>query len=336
MQSIHKKITHLFFCLCLLTFTLTGCSGLKSLSEESTCIEDVGYYFDTVVKLTIYGTSDTSIIEDCFAEMARYDDMLSRTKEGSDIWNINHSNGAPVEVSAETIDLLQLAISFAQLSDGAFDPTIGSVTALWDFTENTEGILPAPELIASALTHVDYTAINIEGTEITLADPEAAIDLGGIAKGYIADQLKSFLINKGVKSALINLGGNNLAIGTKPENQPWKIGVKKPFGGESDLVSILPVDDQSVVTSGIYERYFEKDGRIYHHLLDTSTGYPTDNSLQGVTILSDSSGAGDALSTICFTMGLEKGMNLIESLENTEALFITEDGTLHRSSGFPE
>lgn len=336
MYTLHNKTILLIFLLCSLTFSLTGCSGLKSLSEDTACIEDVGYYFDTVVKLTLYGTSDTSIIEDCFAEMARYDNMLSRTKEGSDIWNINHSNGVPVKVSPETIDLLQLAISFSQISDGAFDPTIGSVTTLWDFTENTEGILPDPEQIASALTHVDYTTIHIEKTEVTLTDPEAVIDLGGIAKGYIADQIKSFLIKKGVKSALINLGGNNLAIGTKPESQPWKIGVKKPFGEESDLVTILPVDDQSVVTSGIYERYFEKNGRIYHHLLDTSTGYPASSTLQSVTILSDSSGTGDALSTICFTMGLEKGMALIESLENTEALFITEDGVLHRSSGFPE
>lgn len=320
----------------LMLAALTGCSKIQSYRAENNMITDTDFYFDTVVTLTLYGTDDTSILDACFQEMARYEALLSRTREGSDIWKINHSHGTPVEVSDLTIDLLLLALHYSELSEGIFDPTIASVVSLWNFTENPEKLLPDQKEIDEALSHVDYRNIQINGNTVTLLDPAASLDLGGIAKGYIADQLKAFLTDKGITSALINLGGNNLALGTKPNDQPWKIGIQKPFGTASDLVTVLSINGQSVVTSGNYERYFEKDGQIYHHILDTQTGYPVQNHLQGVTILSDSSADGDALSTTCFALGLEKGMELIETLPDIEALFITDDGQLHRSSGFPD
>lgn len=320
----------------LMLAALTGCSKIQSYRTTNSMITDTDFYFDTVVTLTLYGTDDTSILDDCFQEMARYEALLSRTREGSDIWKINHSHGTPVEVSDLTIDLLLLALHYSELSEGIFDPTIASVVSLWNFTENPEKLLPDQKEIDEALSHVDYRNIQINGNTVTLLDPAASLDLGGIAKGYIADQLKAFLTDKGITSALINLGGNNLALGTKPNDQPWKIGIQKPFGTVSDLVTVLSINGQSVVTSGNYERYFEKDGQIYHHILDTQTGYPVQNHLQGVTILSDSSADGDALSTTCFALGLEKGMELIETLPDIEALFITDDGQLHRSSGFPD
>lgn len=320
----------------ILALTLTGCDSLKSFTEKNAVISDTGFFFDTVVKITVCGTKDTTILKDCFQEMAMYESLLSRTLEGSDIWNINHSNGEPVEVSEVTADLLNLALYYSELSEGVFDPTIASVVSLWNFTDNPTRTLPDASELTDALSHVDYRKIRINGNTVTLEDPDASIDLGGIAKGYIADQLKAFLINKGVTGALINLGGNNLAVGTKPDNQLWKIGIQKPFGGTSDLVSTLAIDGKSVVTSGVYERYFERDGEIYHHILDTGTGYPVQNNLHSVTILSDFSGDGDALSTICFALGLERGLELIESVPGAEAMFITEDETIYKSSGFPE
>lgn len=316
--------------------SISGCSTINSYREKNAVISDTGFYFDTVVKLTIYGSSDTTILNECFSEMERYESLLSRTREGSDIWKINHSHGQTVTVSDTTAGLLKRAIYFSELSEGAFDPTIAPVISLWNFTENPDGILPDHDSITKALSHVNYRLIEVNGTSVTLKDPEASIDLGGIAKGYIADQLKDFLIKKNITSALINLGGNNLAVGTKPDRQPWKIGIKKPFGDTSEFCTILEVDGQSVVTSGCYERYFINNEKIYHHLLNTDTGYPVDTRLHGVTILSDSSCDGDALSTICFTLGLEKGLQLIETLPDTEALFVTEDGDIHKSSGFPE
>lgn len=333
----HTLSKYCRFCLALLCLLpLTGCSALRSYREKNTVISDTDFYFDTVVTITLCGTSNTTLLNDCFQKMAEYESLLSRTREGSDIWKINHSQGTPVEVSDLTIDLLQLALHYSELSDGVFDPTIASVVSLWNFTENPEKVLPEKAEIDEALSHVDYRSIQINGNTVTLLDPAASLDLGGIAKGYIADQLKEFLINKEITGALINLGGNNLALGTKPNDQPWKIGIQKPFGTVSDLVTVLSINGQSVVTSGNYERYFEKDGQIYHHILDTQTGYPVQNHLQGVTILSDSSADGDALSTTCFALGLEKGMELIETLPDIEALFITDDGQLHRSSGFPD
>lgn len=334
-KSLFSHPIPCFFLAVLLLFSLSGCSALHSYKEANTVISDTGFYFDTVVKITLCGTSDTSVLEDCFREMAQYEALLSRTRKDSDIWKINHSCGKSVEVSDTTAELLRLALHYSELSGGVFDPTIASVVSLWNFTDNLEKIIPEAAAIEEALAHVNYKAIQTEGNTVTLLDPDASIDLGGIAKGYIADQLKTFLINKGITEALINLGGNNLALGTKPDGQPWKIGIQEPFGEASDLAAVLSVNGQSVVTSGSYERCFEKDGQIYHHILDTSTGFPVWNHLTGVTILSDSSADGDALSTTCFALGLDEGRTLIESLPGIEALFITDDGSIYTTSGFP-
>lgn len=298
-------------------------------------ITGTGFYFDTVVTLTLNGTEDQAVIDDCFSLMADYEALLSRTKEGSDIWNINHSGGAPTTVSEETASLIELALIYSDLSDGAFDITIAPVVALWDFQGEEPHSIPNQDLLNEALSHVDYHCIELDGATVTLTDPDASIDLGGIAKGYIADKLREFLLDEGIDSGLINLGGNVLAIGTKPDGAFWKIGIRKPFADASELIAVVSVDDQTVVTSGTYERYFEKYGTIYHHILNPDNGYPIENGLTSVTILADSSARADALSTTCFCLGLERGMELIESLDGIEAMFVTEDMQMHVSSGFP-
>ena len=160
---------------------------------------------------------------------------------------------------------------------------------------------------------------------MTLTDPKSAIDLGGIAKGYMADQLKEYLLGEGVTSAIINLGGNVLTIGEKPDGTSFNIGIQKPFDKQNATITSVQVKDSSVVTSGSYERYFKLGDTIYHHILNTETGYPCDNGLLSVTILSKESIDGDALSTACFTLGLEEGQKLIESLEDIDAIFVTDD-----------
>lgn len=300
---------------------------------SSASISDTGFYFDTVVTIKLNGTEDTDILQDCFDEMAKYESLLSRTREGSDIWNINHSGGKPVEVSDETSALIELAMKYSKLSDGAFDITVAPYIDLWDF-QNNPGNVPADEVIAAAREHVGISNLQLDGNTVTLQDPKGAIDLGGIAKGYIADRLKELLAEKGIRSAWINLGGNVLAMGIKPDGSDWKIGIRDPFGEATDIITIVKVADRSVVTSGTYERFFEKDGTIYHHILNPKNGYPVQNGLKSVTILSDSSADGDALSTTCFVLGLERGMELIESLDDVEAMFVTDDGEMHCSSGF--
>lgn len=315
---------------------LLFCSGCSSTSTKNTPVSDTGFFFDTVVNITLYNTKDTSLIEECFSLMKKYEDLLSRTRENSDIWKINHSEGKPVEVSEDTIFLLQTALHYAQLSDGAFDISIAPVTDLWDFKNEAETAVPDETRIKEALSHVNYKNITITDRTVTLLDPKAAIDLGGIAKGYIADRLKAFLVSQGITSGLIDLGGNLLTIGSKPDGSDWKMGVRKPFAETaSQLSATVTFSDASLVTSGTYERYFKKDGILYHHLLDPATGVPASTGLTSVSILASSSTDCDALSTTCFLLGLKDGMALIETLPDTEALFISEDGSLHRSSGFP-
>lgn len=305
------------------TLGLTGCT--RPASEP---IEKTGIHFDTVINIKLYNTSDTSLLDDCFEFCNNFEQTISRTIETSEIYQINHAEGNPVEVSDVTIELLQKGIEYGKLTNGKFDITVATLSELWDF-KNNPGTLPSQLEIDEALSHVNYENIVIKGNTVTLTDPKSAIDLGGIAKGYMADKLKEYLVSKGVKSGLINLGGNMLAIGIKPDGTEFNIGIQKPFDKQGAAITALKTNDSSVVSSGVYERYFELDEKIYHHIIDTETGYPYDNGLLSVTILSPLSVDGDALSTACFALGLQEGMKLIDSLENTEAIFITEDYELH-------
>lgn len=303
-------------------------------SEAADPISRMNFFFDTVITITIFDSEDETILDDCNKLMARYESLFSRTVEGSDIWNINHSEGKSVTVSDETADILKKALHYCELSDGAFDITIAPVVSLWDFHEDSERIIPSEESVAEAVSHVDYHIVTLEGNTVTLSDPKGAVDLGAIAKGYISDGLRDLLLSRGVKSALIDLGGNIMSVGSKQDGSPWRIGIRKPFAGMADLIDIAQIRSGSVITSGSYERYFIVDDVLYHHILDPDTGFPVKNDLTSVSILSENGSDGDALSTTCFVLGEEKGMDLIESLDGIEALFITKDEQKKYSSGW--
>ena len=294
-------------------------------------LSEVGFYLDTVITLTAY-VEDKQVLKDALEECGRYEKILSRTVEGSDVWRINHAKGEPVEVSEDTMNILRCAQEISQKSGGAFDVTIAPVSTMWNFTKEPHE-LPDAEEIAKAAELVDYTRMTLEGNKVTL--PEGMmIDLGGIAKGYIADQVKAYLMKRGVKYAILSFGGNIVAIGSeKPDGTPWKVGIQdidKPTG-EHMLISLNK--GGSTVTSGTYERGFDLDGVRYHHLLSAETGWPVQNELASVTIFSESSMEGDALSTTAFVLGTEKGLELIESLKGIEAVFIAKDRTVTYSSG---
>lgn len=303
----------------LIIMTLCGCH-----LPANEPISKSGFYFDTMIQITLYDSKDYSLIDSCFSYCEEFENLVSRTVETSDISRINHAAGAPVKVSDTTIELLKTAIYYGDLTNGAFDITVAPLTTLWDF-KNNPGEVPNADDIVSALSHVNYKTISIDGNTVTMADPLASIDLGGIAKGYMADRLKSYLKSEGVKSALINLGGNILTIGSKSDDSPFRIGIQKPFDEKNATITSVLASDSSVVTSGSYERYFKANNQIYHHILDTKTGYPCDNNLASVTILSNESLTGDILSTACFALGTEDGMKLIHSLDDIEAIFITMD-----------
>ena len=319
-------LKRIFSLICILCLALTGCRDISGnpLSKS-------GIYLDTLITITVYGTEDESLLDHCFSLCASYEKLFSRTLEGSDIYRINHSNGQPTQVDRETALLIEKAIYYSELTEGAFDCTIAPLSILWDFQNATHP--PASQKIQEALSLVDYRTIQVADHTVTLQNPNAAIDLGGIAKGYIADRIKDYLKSQGVTSALIDLGGNILAVGNKPDGSAWNIGIQKPFDQASSAITSLKVQDQSLVTSGIYERYFQDGNTLYHHLLDPSTGYPADTGLYSVTILTDHSVDADALSTACFVLGPEKGMALVESLPGVEAVFVTDTQELLRSDG---
>ena len=306
---------------------LSGCTTLPK-SESLTM---TGTYFDTVVQIEVWG-ADQDMIEHCRKMCETYEQMLSATIETSEISKINNADGEPVSVSDDTAELIEKGIEYGEISGGLFDITIAPASGLWNFTDNEDKTLPDPDELAEAVSHIDYRCVHVDGNTVVLTDPEAQIDLGGIAKGYIADRLKEYLEGEGIEHALIDLGGNMLALGGRYDGTDFRIGLQKPFAETGTAMAALSINDQSVVTSGDYERYFEKDGVIYHHILAPSTGYPVQNDLDQVTIISERSVDGDALSTTCFAMGLEDGMELIRSLDGVEAIFVTKDGEIHTSS----
>lgn len=319
-----KYKTFLFILLVPLCAFFTGC-GESEITQS-------GFYFDTVITITLYDGSKEAQLEHCMELADRYEHYFSAKIADSDISRINKAAGTPVQVHDETLELIEKGLYYSKLSKGKFDITVGTLTSLWDFrTEQAD--VPDKDKIAEAAAAIDYEKVLVNGNEVTLTDDAAALDLGGIAKGFIADKMKEYLVSEGVTSGLINLGGNVLVIGEKTNHDAYKIGIQRPFDETGSAMAAVEIKDQTVVTSGIYERYFEKDGRFYHHILDVDTGYPYENELLGVSIICHDSADADALSTTCFAFGLEKGMELIESLENTEAIFITDDYQLHGSSG---
>jgi thiamine biosynthesis lipoprotein len=288
------------------------------------------FLFDTYIE--IRALCGQEVLDALNERLIFFERIFSRTREGSDIFLINSANGAPVEVHEETATLIRQARVFSELSGGLFDITIGAVSGLWDFKE---GVLPSEDALAEAVTHVDYRAIELTdatggtdgtGGTVTLTDPAARLDLGGIAKGYAADEMARLLRDAGCKSALINLGGNVYALGLKPDGSPWSVGIQDPLRERGTLKAVMPAEDLSVVTSGPYERSFERDGVLYHHILDPRTGYPVQTDLASATIISELSVEGDALTTCCFLLGLEASRTLVRSRPGIQALLVDTDG----------
>ena len=288
--------------------TLSGCgtsSGPGLLTQE-TPLSRSDFLLNTFVTITLYDSDDSSILDDSMALCKEYENIFSKTLETSELYKINHRTSDTVTVSDDMAALLAKGLEYCEKSDGAFDITIEPLSSLWNFTSG-EAVIP-----------------------------DKTIDLGSIAKGYIADRIKEQLLDAGVKSAIINLGGNVLCVGEKPDGSKFNIGLQKPFADRDETFEVLGIKDLSVVTSGVYERHFEIDGKNYHHILNPATGYPYDNGLISVTILSAESVDGDGLSTTCFSLGLEKGLELANSLDGIYACFIDEDYNVYYSDGMED
>ncbi len=300
-------------------FSLCSCG--KDMPEKTSVS---GFYFDTVISLTFYGENAGKAADSCLEKAAYYDGLLNKSIESSDIYRINHSKGETVIVSVETAELLSFCTDMSKESGGLLDPMIGALSSLWDFKSETPAV-PDKENIDEALKHIDADLLSIDGCKVTLKDPEASVDVGAVAKGFIADRLKETAIQEGIESGIINLGGNVLVIGSKPDAEPFIVGIRDPFSENADPITVVNANDTSVVTSGCYERYFEYDGELYHHILDIKTGYPVKNNLLSVSVIGPSSAVCDALSTILYIKGVDEGLKYVANYEDYECIFIKDD-----------
>lgn len=310
---------------------LSGCRELKKPGD----IEADRFLLDTLVSIRIYDSKDQSLLDDAFDAIARYESELVRYKPGSLTARINASGGdSPVEVSENTLELLGTALRFAEISRGRFDPTVGALVDLWGIGGENPRVPDEPE-IQAALASVGYedVAVDTENRTVRLNRPGALLDLGAVTKGWIADAVIENLAESGARHVLINLGGNVRVIGGKPGGKPYRIGMQDPFSERGRYLGVFTLTEGSVISSGVYERFFEYEGRRYHHILDTRTGRPVENGLAAVTVISRRAADGDALSTALFALGLDEGMKTAAGMEGVEAVFITHEGALVLSPG---
>ena len=322
--------------LLLMIIPQTGCGNKEPVSGS-----DV--YLDTQCDVTIYEIKESQaqeIIKGAFDEIALYESYLSRTIEGSYVDLINHAEGDTVMINKVVADAIQAGIEAGEYSHGHFDITIGRVSELWDFkSENPD--VPSSKELKKAVATVDYRDVILESNEVTLKNPDAKLDLGGIAKGFVADRITEYLESQGVASGLINLGGNVVAIGTKNGSDPFEVGIERPYSDRTEIIGSVSVIDQTVVTSGIYERKFEKNGKLYHHILDPETGYPVETDLEAVTIIASKGNSCfcDGLSTSCLMAGLKGAKKLVAYMQETypekniEAVFIDKDDNISMTDG---
>ena len=337
-SKFHSRILRgaaLALILTAMIITQTGCgSDVQPISKDN-------YYLDTTCTLTVYSTGDgldaeiaNNAIDEAYKLCAHLDKTLSKTVEVSDVSKINSAGGQWVEVSDYTIELLHGGLKYSELSSGVFDITVGRLTDLWDF-HALEPVLPDKKDLAAAVDHVGYKMVEVDGNKVRLTDPEAKIDLGGIAKGYIGDKMVEVMEKNGVTAGIVNLGGNIICIGSKTDEDKFNIGIEAPFSDRTEIVGSIEVADKTLVTSGVYERMFEVDGKIYHHILNTKTGYSVDSDLNSVTLIADKGKSMDcdAMSTMCLIKGYDDAREFIEGIDGVEAVFVLKSGDIEMTDG---
>lgn len=321
----------------LIVLALSGCGkDTKATQAADATMSDTYYIFDTIVTVKVY---DPGVTKQNFADikqlMETIDKEMNRQRADSEISAVNKAAGqGGAVVSKETFDIVKTALDYAKQTEGRFDPTVGPLVDLWGIGHDGAAI-PDQAPLDAAMKLVGYQNATLDESslKVTLAKPGMSIDLGAIAKGYAADVIAKYLEDKGFHKAIIDLGGNVLAMGSRPDGDGWRIGIQDPGQERGNPLGVLELVNKTVVTSGIYERFFIQDGKIYHHILDTRTGYPVDNNLLSVTIVTDQSEKADAMSTSTFALGLDEGMKFVEAHDNTEAIFVTKDKKIYLSPG---
>jgi len=314
-----------------LAAALAGCGAGAQQAKAGGTV----YAMDTVMNFTYYdgdnGNADAAYTQ-TQQEINRLDQLLSRTRASSEISKLNSAGGAPTQVDGEVADVISDALTYSAATDGTFDITIAPVVSAWGFTTDHQQV-PEQSKLEALLKTVDYRKVSVDGDTVTLG-PEQSVDLGGIAKGYASDRVKAILEKNGVASAMASLGGNVYVRGSKPDGSAWRVAVEDPKN-TSAYAGVLSLTESFAVTSGGYQRYFVQDGKTYHHIIDPSTGAPSESGLTSVTIISGENGTMcDAFSTALFVMGEQKAINFWRTGGyNFEMVLITADGRVLVSEG---
>lgn len=293
-------------------------------SEKLT--EQTGFAMGSEIRIQIYEKTDDIVFTEIFDSISETEtNFISRYKENSEICKLNEQK--TFAVSDKTKEILEKAIEISENSDGAFDITIGEISALWDF-DSAENIIPDEEKIKSALSYSGYEKLQINSNTVTL-DESQSIDLGALGKGYACDVALDILEKHDIKSAVVSVGGTVLTCGDKERN----IGIRTPEKDDfSSFLKITLRGTSFISTSGQYEKSFEKNGRIYHHILNPKTGYPVENDLRSVTVISKNGLVSDALSTACFVLGRENSASLLEKY-NAQAIFVDSENNVYITNG---
>lgn len=308
----------------------SSCTG--PAEAEATKTE---FVLGTVCTIRILEGPTSGVHEEIFERLRQIEDRMSANKDGTEIAAVNAAAGeSAVAVSPDTLYVLKKALEYARLTGGAFDPTVGPLVKLWGIGTD-EARVPSPAEISQALALIDWRKVEIDerARTVLLAAPHMRLDLGAIAKGYAADEVKRILGENKVRAAVVDLGGNVYVFGKKKDGKPWRVGIQDPQSERGDYLGIVTGFEEAVVTSGVYERFFIQDGKRYHHILDTKTGYPVDNGLLSVSIIGGSSIDADGLSTSLFALGRERGLALAETLPGIEVVMIDSDHRIWTSSG---
>lgn len=317
-----KKNKIILACATAAILFIAAITAIISFSQRKP-VSRTEFLLDTICKITLYDWDgeESEIMDGVFNLCSNYEQLFSTTISTSDIYRINNSNGQPTKVDPSTSQLISDALEYCRLSNGAFDITILPVKNLWDFSGDTQNI-PNENDLHEAVKLVDYTKVKVDGDSITI--PKGmGIDLGAIAKGFVADEMADYLRDMNVHSAVIDLGGNIYVIGNKTDGSDWRIGIQEPFN--QTQADVVEISNASAVTSGVYQRYFTVDNKIYHHILDAQTGLPCNSGLYSVTVISENSESCDALSTVCMLVGYDKSVEILSQFPDTKAIFITSD-----------
>lgn len=297
------SISALLIAVSALSAACLSCSGEKPVRKST-------FVMGTRATISIFGLSAEDAEESAgkaFHELHRLEQMMSTWNPESEITELNSSPGAPVRLSGELIELIDISKQFSALTSGAFDITARPLSRLWGFQDGA-GSIPSDRSIKRTLDRIGYEKIKIEGSSVTL--PQGVnLDLGGIAKGYGVDICVQILREEGVSSALIDLGGNIFAIGSPPGKKGWIVGIRNPVRTDS-IIGYAILRDEAVASSGNYENFVERDGKKFGHIIDPRTGRPVSGSTRGVTVIAPTATSADALSTSLFVLGPEEGTSL--------------------------